>query len=99
TRIPPAPGAPRPNASAPCLSVSSRWLKPPRPRSNTPCTRQSVPLLARWLIELPLGSSPGAGSGGAQEAARPPHTGPGRYRHHFLEELSRLVQTELDRRV
>src|SRR3954468_16129486 len=52
-RISPGCGAPRSSASAPCWSVSSRFENPPRPRSNTPCTRQSVPMLPGLLTQVP----------------------------------------------
>src|SRR3954453_2616442 len=52
-RISPGCGAPRSSASAPCWSDSSRFENPPRPRSNTPCTRQSVPMLPGLLTQVP----------------------------------------------
>src|SRR3954447_16429991 len=52
-RISPGCGAPRSSASAPCWSVSSRFENPPRPSSNTPCTRQSVPMLPGLLTQVP----------------------------------------------
>ena len=52
-RISPGIGAPRSTASPPCLSVNSRCEKPPRPRSYTACTRQSVLVLPRSRMQLP----------------------------------------------
>src|ERR1700733_11119113 len=52
-RTSPATGAPRVSDSAPLASVSSRFEKPPEPRSKTPCTRQSVPLLAGLEMQVP----------------------------------------------
>src|ERR1700756_3178359 len=52
-RTSPAIDAPRVRVSAPLPSVSSRFEKPPEPRSKTPCTRQSVPLLPGLEMQVP----------------------------------------------
>src|SRR5471032_1421923 len=102
-RTSPAIGAPWLRLSPPLRSVSSRFEKPPVPRSKTPCTHQSVaPAFAGACFTARLANAGAIGH--AYRAAGPVERLTGRFRrqqvvHDGLEKIHRLVEAVFHRRI